>query len=553
MMTKGDKAMPHRRKHPDLADAAGSTFLITLMVMLLVFVLGGTLATNMLTEITSSANYRSRGAALWQADAGLERVASDMLADPQWARNMVDYSTLPMSLINPFPMSSTINGLTVNYTDDGTGQPVAQFYALGGAVALDDGSFQRQIFMPPTSIAAANGSGTKAWLLIPVGSRGNSGIAEPSTAQVRSDMRVIVRRLTIWDNAVFGGTAQGGNAINGNVQVRGSMHILGNATDVIDSGGTAFVMNSYENLLGDFGAEGSKLPPLPQQWVNGELVETLDAEVRVKHGTINLSGTVLWGQEDLSGNGYKETLDGFYSDATLNINSPDAAVNADDTGGYDADGIGFPTLDDPYYDSSTGTNYATHRAYLNNNSLLLPVTEISANTPAFNLNDGNGNSAQWNPATGELSISGIVRVSGDLDLATKNNPMTYDGTGTLYASGEVRIHSDLLPRGDYLDTANPNPNNLGLISDSDMHLADGPGESQIKVMAALYAEGTTWINKQTNVAGAVVSDAFDLGNQVPSVWQVPTLSTHLPPGMPGADPLLFVTGADITNWYHVRR
>jgi len=545
--------MRHHAKHPNLTDTTGSTFLITLMVMLLVFVLGGALATNMMTEITSSANYRARGAALWQADAGLERVATDMLADPQWARDMVNYSTLPMTLANPFPMSSTINGLTVNYTDDGSGQPVAQYYALGGAVPLDDGSFQRQIFMPPVSITAANGTGTKAWLVVPAGSQGNSGIAEPSTALVRSDMRIIVRRLTVWDNAVFGGASQGGNAINGNVQVRGSMHVLGSAGDVINSGGTAFVMNSYENLLLDFGAEGSKLPALPQQWVNGELVETLDAEVRVKEGTINLSGTAMWGLDDLTGNGYKETLDGFYSDATLNLNSVDAAVNADETGGYDADGIGFPSLDDPYYDASTGTTYATHRAYLNNNSLLLPVNEISANTAAFNLSDGSGNSAQWNPATGELSISGIVRVTGDLDIAIKNNPITYDGTGTLYASGDVHIRSDLLPVGDYLDIANPNPNNLGIIADNDLHMATGAGESQIKVMAALYAEGTTWVNKQTNVAGAIVSDDFDLGNQVPSVWQVPRLATNLPPGMPGADPLLFITGADLTNWYHIRR
>lgn len=545
--------MGHQTARLDPRDSTGSTFLITLMVMLLVFVLGGTLATNMLTEVTSSANYRTRGAALWQADAGLERVASDMLADPQWARDMVDFSTLPMTIANPFPMSSTINGTTIVYTDDGTGQPVPQFYSLGAAVVLDDGSFQRQIFMPPTTIAAANGSGTKAWLIVPAGSTGNSGIAEPSTAQVRTDMRIEVRRLTVWDNAIFGGAAQGGNAINGNVQVRGSMHVIGNPGDVIDSGGTAFIMNSYDNWLIDFGAEGSKLPPLPQQWFNGELVDTLDAEVRVKYGTINLSGTVLWGQEDVSGNGVKETLDGYYSDATLNLNSPDAAVNADENGGYDAPGITFPSLDDPYYDAATATTYASHRAYLNNNSLLLPVNEISVDTPAFNVNDGMGNSAQWNPVTGEFKIDGIVRVNGDLDIAKKNSPVAYTGTGTLYASGSVAIHSDLLPKGNYLDTATPNVNDLGIIADSDMFIATGPGESQITAMAALYAEGTTWVNKQSNIAGAIVSDAFDLGNQVPSVWQVPTLSTNLPPGMPGADPMLFVTGADITNWYHVRR
>ncbi|MGD8329392.1 MAG: pilus assembly PilX N-terminal domain-containing protein [Acidobacteriota bacterium] len=545
--------MRNRTARLDLADSTGATLLITLLVMLMVFALGATLASSMLTEITSSANYRTRGAALWQADAGLERVAMDLLADPQWAREMVDYSTLPMTVTNFFPMNSTINGMTVTYTDDGSGQPVPQFYALGNPVTLDDGSFQRQIFMPPVSIEAANGSGTKAWLIVPVGAQGNSGVVEPSTTRVHADMRVVVRRLTIWDNAIFGGASQGGNSINGNVQVRGSMHVVGPASDIINSGGTAFVMNSYRNWLIDYGPEAAKLPPLPVQEFNGEMVQTLDSEVRVKAGTINLSGTVQWGLDDVTGNAFKETLDGFYSDATLNLNSIDAEVNADDEGPYDAPGIAFPTLDDPYYDASTATNYATHRDYLNNNSLLLPVNEISVDTPAFNLNDGLGNSIQWNPVTGEMHITGIVRTNGDLDLAKNNNPVHYTGTGTLYSSGTVRIHSNLLPTGDYLNLANPTPNDLGIIADTDLHLATGPGESQIKVMAALYCEDKTWVNKQTNVAGALVSDEFDLGNQVPSVWQVPILSTNLPPGMPGADPLLFVPAADITNWYQVRQ
>ena len=540
--------------HPSLSlhSQRGAAFLVTLMVMLIVFILGSALATNMLTEITVSGNFRSRGAALWQADSGLERVAVDMTADPGWARDMIDYSTLPMTLANPFPTTVVINGITANFTSDGSGSVVPQYYALGGPVILDDGNFTRELFMPPRSISPANGSGTKGWLLVRTGATGNSGIGETATQSVRSDLRVTVRRLTVWDNAIFGGAGQGGNAINGNVQVRGSMHVIGQPGDVINSGGTAYVMNSYANLLADYGAEGAKLPALPTVSYNGEMVESLDAEVRVKQGTINLSGTVLWGQDDVSGNGYKETLDGFYNDATLNLNSVDSGVYADENGNYDAAGIGFPTLDDPYYDASTGTLYAQHRVYLAANSLALPVANISVDTPAFNVSDGMGNSAQWDPVTGELAISGIVSVVGDLDLGKKNFDVSYSGTGTLYATGDVRIHSNLLPTGDYLNTGAGTVHNLGVIADANMELATGGGEAAIKVMAALYAEGETTISKQTNVAGAVVAQAFDLGNQVPSVWQVPKLSTNLPPGMPGANPMLFVNGVAITNWYHAR-
>lgn len=533
-----------------LADPTGSTFLITLMVMLLVFVLGSALATNMLTEITSSANYRTRGAALWQADSGLERTASDLLADASWAQGMVDFSTLPMVIANPFPMSSTINGTVVNYTDDGTGQPVAQYYDVGGPVALDAGTFQRQIFVPAPSITAVNATGTKAWLLLPVAATGNSGGAEASTAQVRSDLRLEVRRLTVWDNAVFGGAGQGGNAINGNVNVRGSMHVIGTPTDLIDFGGGAYIGNNYDNWFGEWGAAGSKLPPLPQQEFNGEMVDTLSAEVRVKQGTVDFSGTSEWGKTDVTGDTDKETLDGFYTDAT--VNNP-SAIHADETGDYDATGIGFPTLDDPYFDASTSTMYATHRSYLNATALTIPVNDISNTTASFNYSDANGNSISWNQATGAMSVTGIVRVEGDLDLAVKNYPVTYSGTGTIYSTGSVHIRSNLLPTGDYLDTSAPTVHNLGIIADTDMHLATGGGESQIQVMAALYAENATYINKQSDIAGAVVAQAFDLGNQVPSVWQVPRLGTNLPPGMPGSAPMLFVTGADVTNWYHVRQ
>ena len=537
-----------------LSSERGAALMITLMVMLLVFVLGSALTTSMLTEVTSSANYRSRGEALWQADSGLERVAVDLLADPTWARNMVDFSTLPMVVANPFPASSTINGTTVTYTSDGMGGIVAQYYDFGAAVTLDSGTFTRQIFMPPTSLTIANGTGTKAWLMIPVGATGSSGGAEASTATLRSDMRIGVRRLTVWDNALFGGAGQAGNAINGNVEIRGSVHIIGDPTNTVDQGGTAAVMNNYRdaNTMANFGADWTKLPTLPTVTLNGEVVETLGAEVRVKYGTIDLGGSVEWGEVDATGNTYKEELDGFYSDASLTL-SGSAAVNPEDTGGYDADGLGFPSLDDPYYDAGAAVLWASHRAYLDNTALTIPETEISDNVASFSYTDGAGNSIDWDNAAATLTIEGIVRIAGDLDLSKKNFPVAYEGTGTLFSTGDIDIHGDVLPTTDYLDTAAPTVNNLGLIADDDMHLATGPGESQIKVMAALYAEGQTQIAKQTTVAGSVVTNFFDLGNQVPSIFQVPALSSNLPPGLPGADPMLFVNGADITNWYHARQ
>jgi hypothetical protein len=544
--------MNERRASLRLADPSGSTLLITLLVMLMVFALGSALTTNMLTEVTSSANYRTRGAALWQAEAGLERVASDLLADPLWARQMVDYSTIPMSVVTGFPTTTTINGMSVTFDVSG-GAVVPKYYDLGNTVTLDDGSFTRQIFMPPPSITPANGPGTKAWLVIPVGARGTSGVVEPSEAAVRTDMRVIVRRLTVWDNALFGGSSQTGGSINGNVQVRGSMHIKGEPGKTVDMGGTAFVLNHYRDAdqNDNFDVDWVKLPPVPLVDFNGEIVQSLGAEVRVEQGDVDLSGNVVWGEPDVTGNIYKEELDGVYNDAPVSL-SGSAAINPTDEGDYDATGLAFPTLDDPYFDAATSTNYATHRAYLDANSLTIPVTEISKNTASFNMSNAFG-SVDWNQPTNTLTIDGIVRIAGDLDLATKDQGLEYEGVGTLYATGDVRIHGHVMPDDNYLQTSTMTYDNLGIIADTDIEISTGGGETWVKVMAALYAEEETVIRKQSRIAGAVVTRWFDAGNNVPRIFQAANLSANLPPGMPGGDPMLFVTGADVTNWYHVRQ
>lgn len=551
-MRHQEKARPSSSFFTLRHEESGAALIITLLVTMIVFSLGAALSTAMLSEINTSANYRNRGAALWQAESGLERVAADLLADPTWARGMVDFSTIPMTIVSGFPTSTTINGMTVNFQISG-GLVVPQFYDLGPTVNLDDGSFNRRIFMPPTSITPANGPGTKAWLIVPVGGRGTSGVVEPSNAAVRTDMRVIVRRLTVWDNALFGGSNQVGNSINGNIQVRGSMHIKGAPGKTVDMGGTAFVLNHYRDAdqNDNFDVDWVKLPPVPMVNFGGEVVQSLGAELRVEQGDVALSGSVVWGEQDVTGNNFMEEVDGVYSDAPIAL-SGSAEVNPVDEGPYDATGMPFPTLADPYYHAPTATNYATHRLFLDTNSLTIVENNISVDTPSFNHNNAFG-SIDWNQATNTMTIDGIVRVNGNLDLAKKNDPILYDGRGTLFAVGDVAIHDDVLPQDNYLQTGTMNYDNLGIIADNDLDIATGGGETFVKVMAAMYAQNETTIRKQSRIAGAIVTLFFDMGNNVPRIFQAANLSANLPPGMPGGDPMLFVTGADVTNWYQVRQ
>ena len=50
----------------------------------------------------------------------------------------------------------------------------------------------------------------------------------------------------------------------------------------------------------------------------------------------------------------------------------------------------------------------------------------------------------------------------------------------------------------------------------------------------------------------MVSTDFDLGSNVPRIFQVPKLAGMLPPGMPGAEPMLYVSRAEVVNWTHLR-
>ena len=83
-------------------------------------------------------------------------------------------------------------------------------------------------------------------------------------------------------------------------------------------------------------------------------------------------------------------------------------------------------------------------------------------------------------------------------------------------------------------------------------IADGPGDSWIKVFAAIYSEDSIRVKKQTRIAGSLVSSNFDLGSNVPRIFQVPKLDGMLPPGMPGAEPMLYISRAEVANWTHLR-
>jgi hypothetical protein len=339
--------------------------------------------------------------------------------------------------------------------------------------------------------------------------------------------------LSPWNNAIFGGAGSSGAMVNGNVNVYGSVHILGNGLDdgdnAIDLGGTAeLVGNNYNVGLQGLDSDLKELiPDLPTVTFNGENVETLGAELRVKKGLVGLSGNSAVGQADDSGNGVKETVDGTY--VTDGFNGTKGTTNVFSDNGYSeaydlGDAVSFPSLSDPYPDNP-GQNYYQ---YFNDNALVL-TTQLSAVTPAsnFTYGDCNSNCITMN-GSGTLRVEGLVYVNSNNNLSLTSGNFTYSGKGTILVSGAVTIDANLITSG-----VESFPTNIiGIMTPNDIDLG---ASSQKDIMGLFYAEGEVTTHKQTDIVGTLVTDYFNISDQVPSVFQVPETVNNLPPGMIAGD------------------
>lgn len=518
----------------------GSAFIITLLVMAITVTMGIGLLSSGATELGISGNYRNRATAYYAADSGLEQTVVDLASTTTWIEQVINTTT--WTVHDPFPNTVTFAGTTVSLAVDGSGIVIPGYYAFGSSTTLGDGAFTREILLPPTVAM----SGTKPVLTFRVRSTGTGGLGEISEQVVRADIKPKLNAHGVWDNAIFANAGAAGNSINGNVAVRGSVHILGDelSPPTISFGGTSDIRNNYSDASSWFGGtDAAKLPTLPTVDVNGVTVETLDTVVRTRHADIDLTGNADIGEVNNDANAIKEMIDAVRSDGTV---GPAADVHADDTDGYDTDQVEFPLLSDAYVDPDTGTSYATHTDFLDSNSLTITESEISKNIAAFSHTDGNGNSISWDPDTLILNITGIIKIEGNIRLGRPHGQpglrgVNYAGTGTFYATEDIHVDGYLTPVGNYITDGN-----IGLLAADDVLIDEA---SNVNVMAAIYGGDHIRVAKQTAIAGAMVSEWFDMGTNVPGVFHVPDLSTNLPPGMPGERRFGSIEGITLENWF----
>ncbi len=392
-------------------------------------------------------------------------------------------------------------------------------------------------------------------------------------------VEVIVQGLdvNVWRNAIFAGAGQSGGLINGNVSIHGSVHLLGTnvvwgntVMSAIDLSGTSLIHNNYVGLLADL---EQRIPPLPTRTLDGETVSTLNAKLRVRNGLVGMSGNSEIGEANITGNSLKETLDGtFVTDGWTGTSVDEDGGRGDPTNVYSDNGwdakydlgnkVPFPLLTDAYKEVYTGTMYDnlatgakyTHYEYFEQVLTGTPYTgdmTIRANQNFYynatrpvetdpSLRQATDDYIYFDAAANRMMINGQVQINGNLSIdrgSGNDKTISYSGRGAILVKGNARIDTDLLSINTNGTTANSFPVNnfFGIMVGGDLTVGTN---SQLKLMGAFYAQGRIISSKQTIVTGTFVSTYFDMGTNVPEIYQVPELADNLPLGMIGGYPIM---------------
>jgi hypothetical protein len=554
-------------------SSRGSALVTAMTVLVVVFITGSGVLSLSLQSMRRGKYDTLRSRAIALAEAGADRAIMYVrTVGPDGTRN------------GTWRTTGLAGGLRVEQVLQADGSP--------------EGSYEMQV---------VDGTGANAGK-IQITSTGR--VREESTQrEVARAIRVVLKLdmedIGVWNNAIFGGVGQAGKSINGNVRVRGSMHLLGDGEPFTDSdldnrwdAGEAFtdsdgngVYNAGEpytdtdgdghrdarepfedvngnglrdpaltvtDLSSEFGGDSNvgnnyagmpldlaaRIPALtPKSW-NGEMVQTLDAKLRVKHGQVAISGTATVGNPDVTGGSpaLKETMDGAYVNDGFTGNAGASAVYADN-GAQQKYNLGeliqFPTMTSPVTDG--GVTYATYMDYLRANGTVVTGPITIQNGTAFSQSGPNGSIDV--DTSGNITISGIVYVEGNINFA-KSAPMNYTGRGTLVSTGSVYINESLTPKVMF-----PTTDVLGVIARRRIELATGAGAAQLKLAGAFYAQEQIVSQKQNELVGTFVTSFFSMTN-VPHMYQVPTLKDNLPPGMPAREPL-WIHSIRIDSWREI--
>lgn len=568
--TIGDNSMPRNNR---TINNRGSGMLLGFFSIMILFALGVSFLSLTATSVLTSKKDALRARALAAAEAGVDKAIALIMSSG--------------------PNNEGVGNWRTSHSSTDPDNHSGDTFYTGN---LDSNTTYK--------ICASNGSGVSANKIVVT----SIGTATQDTTTTSRSIKVVLdvrkENVNVWNNAIFGGVGQAGKSINGNIKIRGSVHLLGDGEEYTDldhdghwdaretftdkvpkngawDAGEVFVdsdndgkwsdMEPFQDVNGngicdpaltvtdlaeemsgnaDMGnnyngmpaALRNLLPDLPHQTFGGESIDSLQAKLRVKHGKVNISGTASVGYTNVANdpNGEKETMDGVYVSDGFGGTAGASSVHADN-GTSNGYDLGDGVVTLPLLTFDSYTkDGVTYSNYLD-------YLHQTSTVYTGDLYISKGAALSIVGPNGSLTVdaAGNMTITGKIYVTgninfTKNGQINYTGKGTLTTPNSTYVHCNVLPK-----TKFPTTDALGLISAVNCELATGPGDSQLSMALTMYAQQKIISNKQNEVAGTMVTSYFQMSN-VPRLYQVPALQDNLPPGMPGADPIYIISVSTIS-------
>lgn len=474
------------------------------MIAVLIVVFGASF-TSMIDRQVSS-NQQGANAAYYLAQAGLNHYKTLIF------KNLVDYYADTGAGWCAPPVQGGIV--------DEFGQPILRPGETTNPIPFGPGSYQitfhiRDTYMILTSVGRVGRSQTTLQLVATAGG-GPAGS---------------------WDNAILAaGSTPGSNAINGNVSVYGSIHLVRGDLQLADPG---FAFGGNAGVFNNYAGEGSGASDARDvmQTITGDRNVDLCTRLKVKSGSVYLesgssalgstvNGGALYSIHLGNGKVYRgkpnnptEITDHTTSDLVHLRYPADCASSANCmNSGYDGYDIGLPVLDDNFPNEvSAFTITAADCPWLvSGGRVQLPPRNNGSCGNAFG-------SISWNGSV--LTINGVLN-TGDLDVRVTSN-IQYQGKARLRI-GSSRNDSTALLEVDKstitpLGGGFPTTNVLAIETSGNVSISASGGGGFSPVAALIYAAHNAQFEKQVMIAGSIIADTFDMGNNVPKIAYHPAI------------------------------
>lgn len=443
----------------------------------------------------------------------------------------------------------------------------------------------------------------------------STGQSTDGTLRAQRSVRVVmfsrIEDVSVWNNAIFGGVGQSGRSINGNVVIRGSVHLLGDGepytdldgdghwdagegftdangngvydpgeaftdsdgdghrdpretfqdtngngvcdppltvTDLAsDLGGTSNIGNSYDGMSNGL---RSLIPALDPVDYRTESLESLNARLRVKHGRVDINGnaTVGFPQQTGGSPAVKETMDDCFVSDGYGGNDGASHVYSDN-----GTRMGYDLGEYVHFPSlvepvvRNGVHYDTFMDYQRSIGMVIDGDLNLRPGTAYPRVSDGRGNSFSVDASGNISITGLVYVRGNVRLDRDGGNRVMRYNGR----GTLVSEGSVYVNTDLLPTSAMFPINhvMGICARRRLELATQGGDSQLTLAGAFYAQEQIVSAKQNEIAGSFVSSYYSMTN-VPHMYQVPSLVRNLPPGMPGDQHILIHT-VRIDSWKDV--